>query len=83
MFAAKIRAHARCFGLEIKSNSDVLKTLDNFFKTRIMVPTDIEALSVHATDSAGVLHNEIARAIAKGWAAAKKVSHLHIPSGIK
>ncbi len=58
--------------LEIDESEDVLNALDNFLKMRIMTCTNIETLSIHTADTTRVLHNEIARAVVKGYAAGSK-----------
>ena len=57
--------------VDVDESQDLLAALDNFFKMRTIAPTTLETLSIHTADATRVLHNEIARAIEKGYAAGR------------
>lgn len=71
VFFVSAKTSRRIVYVDVDESQDLLVALDNFFKMRTIAPTTLETLSIHTADATRVLHNEIARAIEKGYAAGR------------
>ncbi len=74
MFIMRVSRLKSFWRIVAGEKDDCLKVLDKFLKTRTMIPTDIETLSVYVVDPTRILHSQIAQAINKGYQAARKLS---------